>query len=312
MSARTPLQLPAILSHSQTQIIRDDVRYLIGAAPPSAAHHIITPISFSSCPDTILMASCAAYRILQTPPLIHTPLYYHPPYRLQVIYKLLSFLRRSGLQTPSTIDDFINTYATQISQVLATRPNMILSNAGLGAVIKLIPRQPRYELLTAYFEKHYPTRPRPVIWTNRRFYLEQLTTRSHVLFQGLYHRNCLAGQFDLNLDKNGLPIRDHYLPSLNSLRYWTRMKNGLLHLLSFSDDQRRPLATLSICPPLSLLHVVQGPLNKPLAGTEPFFPDLSVAVTALSRTIPNFAVASELTHLNFTLQPPIMNFQIPS
>lgn len=293
-----------LFSHSYTQIIHQDVLTALGHDTAVPVPHNFKPVSFSSNTDTILMASFAAYKILAGSDLLKTDLYLDPTTRLRVIWKLLNYLRRSGLQSPSAIQHFTSEYAAPIAQVLAHRPKLITGSGGFAAVIRQIPRQPRYAALCDYFEAHYPTDPRPVIWTNRLFYLEQLTTKSHVLFQGLYHRNCLAGHFTDFLDKHGLPIRDQYLPPVSSLKYWHRMKAGHLHLLSFSDANHIPITTLAICPPLSMLTSIYGAFNQKTTGAEHYFPSLINSIAALNRSIPGFRVADDIFQCPLPLDIP--------
>lgn len=290
-----------ILCHAHTQTIHRDVLAALGHNTSVPLPLNFKPVYFSSCPDTILIASFAAYKILVGSRLVSTNLFLDPALRLRFVSKLLHYLARTGRQTPGDIHDFISHYAAPIADVLIARPRLASGKCGIAAIIRQIPRDTRFKALCNYFEKHYPTKPRPVIWTNRQFYLEQLTTNSHVLFQGLYHRNCLAGTFSHCLDKHGLPKRNGSLPSLQSLHYWSLMKCRQVHLLSFSDHNHQPLATLSLYAPLNTLYEAYGPYNRKLTGNEYYFPSLLQAIGALSRSLPKFQIVDDLLPFSVNL-----------
>lgn len=216
------------------------------------------PIPFWHRPKDLRRAAMLVYLVLRPAVIEHEHPVCETPYRLALMRKVMVYLVRSG-RCSHDIEALTNDMRSA-GHYIAKHPNIVRRRAGLATILALAElshRRPRQPM---------DVPPRPLLWHNGDYRLEELTHPSHLRKDGQLMRNCLA--------RSG---RQAGPPTVD---YADLIAEGTLRIFSFGTCDR-PLVNISYNPRYGMLCNILGVTNTELKGDEPFMPALRDAVTAL-------------------------------
>lgn len=182
----------------------------------------------------------------------------HTSCRLALMRKVMAYLVHSG-RFPHDVKALTHDMRSA-GHYIAKYPDITRRRTGLATILALA------ELSQRCPRKPIPVPPRPLLWHNGDYLLEELTHAAHLRKDGYLMRNCLAGA-----GRQAAP------PMVD---YADLIADGTLRIFSFGTCDR-PLVNISYNPRYGMLCNILGVTNTELKGDEPFMPALRDAVTAL-------------------------------